>query len=160
MHGVVVYKTIMQGDDRQKIFSRITVDESTGCWNSEGATNGRGNVWMAWGGRKRKVDQVAWEIFRGGIGVGKELDHICENRRCCNPEHMVEVDKQWHLEVSPRNVTWKNRNKTHCVNGHEYTEENTIRRAGGGRDCRACNNARQKKFQRKRKAGVEVELVL
>jgi hypothetical protein len=33
--------------------------------------------------------------------------------------------------------------KTHCVNGHEFTSENTRIRAGGGRDCRACALSRR-----------------
>lgn len=28
--------------------------------------------------------------------------------------------------------------KTHCINGHEYTEENTYRRVDGSRRCRTC----------------------
>lgn len=31
--------------------------------------------------------------------------------------------------------------KTECANGHPYTEENTIRRAGGWRQCRICHRA-------------------
>lgn len=31
--------------------------------------------------------------------------------------------------------------KTHCIHGHEYTEENTIR-TKQGRVCRTCQNAR------------------
>jgi hypothetical protein len=35
---------------------------------------------------------------------------------------------------------------THCVNGHEYTAENTyMRRGGGARSCRTCNRERMRK---------------
>lgn len=37
--------------------------------------------------------------------------------------------------------------KTHCKNGHEYSEENTYIRPEGGRTCRIC---RQKNVQRSR----------
>lgn len=34
---------------------------------------------------------------------------------------------------------------THCANGHEYTPENTYNRPDGkGRQCRKCNQAREK----------------
>ena len=35
-----------------------------------------------------------------------------------------------------------NSQKTHCPQGHEYTDENTIRGKAGGRQCRACGVAR------------------
>lgn len=31
-----------------------------------------------------------------------------------------------------------NANKTHCVNGHEFTLDNTYRRPSGGRTCKKC----------------------
>lgn len=34
--------------------------------------------------------------------------------------------------------------KTHCVNGHEFTLENTIQRKSGGRRCRECKRRRDK----------------
>lgn len=34
--------------------------------------------------------------------------------------------------------------KDRCIRGHAFTPENTYRRPGGGRDCRACWKARYK----------------
>lgn len=43
--------------------------------------------------------------------------------------------------------------KSHCVNGHEFTPENTIVRNGGlKRVCRTCNNINQARYRAKRKA--------
>lgn len=42
-----------------------------------------------------------------------------------------------------------NSNKTHCVNGHEFTPENTYERPDGtGRHCRACMNEAQARHRR------------
>jgi hypothetical protein len=44
-------------------------------------------------------------------------------------------------------------NKTHCVNEHEYTPENTYWRSGGSRrDCRTCVNERSRRYKAKRRA--------
>lgn len=43
--------------------------------------------------------------------------------------------------------------RTHCKRGHEYTPENTRKRPDGGRDCRACHNAKM----RKRNAAKAIE---
>jgi hypothetical protein len=42
----------------------------------------------------------------------------------------------------------QNVNKTHCINGHEYTPENTMPNTGGkGRTCRECMYRRVKGYQ-------------
>ncbi len=40
------------------------------------------------------------------------------------------------------------RNDTHCVNGHEWTEENTAM-SRGQRVCRVCNREKAKRYARK-----------
>lgn len=36
-------------------------------------------------------------------------------------------------------------NRTHCPEGHEYTDENTMRNGRGHRHCRECHNARNRR---------------
>lgn len=43
---------------------------------------------------------------------------------------------------------------THCINGHEYTVENTYE-YGTHRKCRVCNRERTKKSANKRKGATE-----
>ena len=48
--------------------------------------------------------------------------------------------------------------ETHCVNGHEFTPENTIVRSNGRRKCRECNKAYLHARRMKRKAlGIKTE---
>ena len=47
------------------------------------------------------------------------------------------------------NVGAANRNRTHCSNGHEYTDENTRFRPGSsGRECRECARRRSEERYR------------
>lgn len=39
--------------------------------------------------------------------------------------------------------------KTHCVNGHEYTEENTYINPRGNKECRTCRKTSFKKYMQK-----------
>lgn len=41
-----------------------------------------------WGGQAHRV---AWERIHGPIPEGMEIDHLCEQRDCVNPEHMEVV---------------------------------------------------------------------
>lgn len=50
-----------------------------------------------------------------------------------------------------RDGVHNNARKTHCKRGHEFTPENTIRRATG-RQCRTCNLEYQRAWKEKQKA--------
>ena len=56
-----------------------------------------------------------------------------------------------------RNGNW-NKEKTHCVHGHEYTPENTMLRGNGKRVCRICDRERVRSYRR-RNAPVRAEKV-
>lgn len=51
-------------------------------------------------------------------------------------------------------VGWaaENAAKTHCVNGHEFTPENTIVRKNGGRKCRICQRVAAREWARRDRA--------
>lgn len=69
----------------------------------------------------------------------KEIDHICRNRACVNPDHLQEVS---HTENMRRGAVGNvNRNKTHCPNGHPLSGKNLRIAISGGyarRKCRTC----------------------
>lgn len=52
-----------------------------------------------------------------------------------------------YAPAPPRGGALRNAAKTHCDNGHEFTEANTYRRPNGGRDCRACLRGRRQKHR-------------
>lgn len=48
--------------------------------------------WQIVGSRKKtSVHRFAYEWFVGPIPPGLEIDHTCEIRNCCNPEHLEPV---------------------------------------------------------------------
>lgn len=115
---------------------------STECIPGIGYHGPNGYVWVS---RGRLAHRVAYEQARGPIPEGLELDHLCRNRACVNPDHLEPVT---HRENLLRADTFAARHaaQTHCVNGHEFTPDNTyIRtRPEGGRECRACRKARNR----------------
>lgn len=92
-------------------------------------------------GRRRLAHRIAFEKAYGPIPDGMTVDHLCFTRACINPQH---------LRLLTRHENQRNQRsayKTHCVNGHEYTPENTyIRRGGSQRDCRACGRKRVRRY--------------
>lgn len=105
------------------------------CWPYLGAnTQGYGIY------GKRRAHRVSYEMLVGPIPEGLHLDHLCRNRACVNPGHLEPVS---HRENMRRGNGWPGRNakKTHCPQGHPYSEENVWLEKGGGRHCRTCMRA-------------------
>ena len=76
----------------EKIMAVTAKDESTGCWNYNGHVNaaGYGMYSLRQGSIKRQVQvhRMVWEHFNGPIPDGMCMLHECDNRRCCNPDHL------------------------------------------------------------------------
>lgn len=82
--------------------------------------------------------RYAYEIAYGPIPDGLEIDHLCRNPICVNPNHLEAVSHQENMRRS-LSPTGLNAAKDTCKHGHPFDEENTRWRPTGGRDCRACN---------------------
>lgn len=122
--------------------------QADGCILWTGGVDRRGYGRVKVDGKGLFAHRYFYELERGPIPVGKELHHKCEVPACVNPAHLVPVTREEHARFS------KSATKTHCVNGHEYTPENTYERPGGGRDCRACIRARTAKYLARKSAAA------
>lgn len=69
------------------------LNEQTGCWEWELtiATNGYGQ--MRSDGRLRPAHRVIYEQKHGPVAPELDLDHLCRNRRCVNPDHLEPVTR-------------------------------------------------------------------
>jgi hypothetical protein len=87
-----------------------------------------------------QAHRASYEVHVGKIPDGLQLDHLCRNMRCINPQHLepVTASENQRRGTSPAST---NANKTHCIHGHEFSEENTERR-GSVRVCRQCRRRR------------------
>jgi hypothetical protein len=84
--------------------------------------------------------RASYEAFIGPIPDGMTIDHLCRNRKCVNPSHLEAVPMRVNV-LRGVGVTAKNAVKTHCVNGHEFNDQNTYSDSKG-RSCRACKRER------------------
>lgn len=68
------------------------VDLESGCWiwQREQTSDGYGRKRLAGGGRKA-AHRWHYEQEHGPIPDGMQLDHLCRNRACCNPDHLEAV---------------------------------------------------------------------
>lgn len=67
------------------------VDKSGECWLWTAYTTKKGYGQTHIGGKTKYAHRVAYELSVGPIPDGKELDHLCRNRACVNPDHLDPV---------------------------------------------------------------------
>jgi len=73
---------------------RFTVDCKTGCWNwllSCLPDSGYGLVWSAKYKKMIYAHREAYEAVHGPIADELEIDHLCRNTSCVNPQHLEAV---------------------------------------------------------------------
>lgn len=116
-----------------------------GCWNWTAARQDTGYGWFGVGGKNKRAHRVAWELAVGPIPEGLTIDHLCRNTSCVNPDHLEPVTMGENV-LRGFAAPWWQSQKTHCPQGHEYTEENTSR-TEGHRRCRECLRQRARRWR-------------
>lgn len=67
---------------------------ASGCWEWTGAvaTTGYGRF-----GAGEYVHRLSHEVYKGPIPEGHQVDHLCRNRVCFNPDHIEAVTQEENL---------------------------------------------------------------
>jgi hypothetical protein len=72
----------------ERLLDKIEKQEG-GCWIWQGYTeNGYGRIELS-GHRRQVVHRVAYALWVEPVPKDLQVQHLCGNRRCCNPAHLV-----------------------------------------------------------------------
>ena len=123
-----------RSDRNEAFWSRV--DKSGECWVWTGGRTDHGYGRFYDGEKLVGPHRYSYEIAHGKIPVGLTIDHLCRTRACVNPSHLEAVTTKENT-MRGNTITAKNKSKTHCKRGHEFTPENIYWR-GQKRECRAC----------------------
>lgn len=122
------------------------VDAKGDCWEWCASVR-RDGYGAFWDGRTmRPAHRVAYEMLVGPVPSHLQIDHLCKNRRCVNPDHLEPVTAELNRIRGEygKAAQAAQRNKTHCAQGHPYSGANLYVDPQGNRQCRTCKSDWQK----------------
>src|SRR5438128_206362 len=121
------YKTcgssITPGDPME--FFWLHVVKTDKCWLWTGHVRPDGYGIFAYRGGRWRAHRYVYEQTRGEITKGLDIDHLCRVRHCVNPAHLEVVTRQVNILRGIGAPAFQAL-QTHCKNGHEFSEWNTI----------------------------------
>lgn len=109
------------------------VDKTFDCWNWTGSLQSSGYGCWTFNGKRVLAHRVAYERLVGPIPAGLQIDHLCRNKVCVNPDHLEPVTAAVNMSRTPQALA------THCHKGHPLSGSNLGRTGKGSRRCMQCN---------------------
>ena len=117
-----------------KVFKHVQIEVGSDCITWIGAKHKTGYGALTRNKKHYKSHRYVFSNCVGPIPDGFEIHHLCHNKLCINTSHMLLVSLAEH-----RVITAIEKQKTHCIHGHEMSGYNVRIDKYGHRKCRACN---------------------
>lgn len=142
----------------ERFWAKVSILGPDDCWEWTAARNAKGYGVIGRGKSIMLAHRLSYEISsKDSIPAKKLILHRCNNPSCVNPCHLIIGDhslnqlmayKDGLTPVHPpkvlRGKDHPNGAKTHCLNGHEFTEESE---PGKHRRCKECSVERVRKYR-------------
>lgn len=122
-------------------FSKRFAIRDDGCWEWKGYINAGGYGQFTVKGTSRAAHRVMWELAGRSVNLVLQLDHLCRNRACVNPDHLEQVSNKENV-LRGQGISANNARKTHCLRGHPYSGNNLTYKLRDGSLRRVCKKCR------------------
>lgn len=134
----------IRGSAPQRFWQHVSFND--GCWEWQAGRSyyGYGVFAATPADRRHAAHRYAYEFCVGSIPTGLQIDHLCRNHACVNPDHMELVPQRENMRRG-FGASALNARKTHCLRGHPFDGANLRRRSDGRRDCYICKRNRERR---------------
>jgi hypothetical protein len=94
---------------RCKLMHNVHISPN-GCWEWQGDLHPNGYAYTTNHETEKKahIHRISYQIFKGEIPVGKYVCHHCDNRKCCNPDHLWIGSAKENMQDAKRKGRLKN----------------------------------------------------
>ncbi len=159
---------------QEELFYAKILRDPNGCWEWRGRRKSPGKPRKNGGHRARygqfgvyytnrpgrnskgvlDAHRLMWILMNGEVDDRLKVCHTCDNTACVRPDHLFLGTQSDNMQDCVEKGRHAMRSKTHCPNGHEYTEENTYLMLGRDgyrqRRCRECHRSRQRTYAKRK----------
>lgn len=131
---------------RDRIAKYTHVNPDTGCHEWTAGTDQDGYSQTSIGGRTVRAHRVAYEMAKGPIPEGLQIDHLCRVRHCVNPGHLEAVTQQENIRRGEAGQHMR-REGNECPSGHPMEGSNLYVEPTGRRRCRECGREKVRRYR-------------
>lgn len=117
----------------------VSQEDCIQAWGKPDTLNGYSRVSLD--NKVHYAHRLAYIAANGAVPQGYHVHHLCENKMCINPNHLIAVTMNDHqrIHIKPKAGEYY-ANQQYCKNGHEF--DGTYKR--NGREMRLCMTCRRK----------------
>lgn len=129
---------------KHDLLNEVSFDKETTCWNWKGYKSELNYGIISIQNKTFYTHRVSYTLFHKPIPKGLVVHHMCNNRACCNPEHLDIMTQIENVSMNGSGSYGHFAARTHCVNGHELSNDNLVQSSlkKGKTECLKCNNKR------------------
>ena len=131
----------------ERLMEKLVFQPETHCIEFTGSLYKHGGYGQFHGGADLPgviyAHRAAYILWNGPIPDGMQIDHRCDNPKCCNPQHLWPVTPKQNIMFARTKMRANSPNtqKTECPRGHQYDRT----RPNGYRWCSTCAKEQQKR---------------
>ena len=123
-------------------------------WRWSVDSNGYGQLFVPEHHRRFRTHQLTYRLWRGTVTDGLELDHLCRNSRCANPQHLEPVTHRVNI-LRGKSPAARAAHRTHCLKGHQLSADNLrLCDLPERRRCLMCDRARNRRSYYRHRARI------
>ena len=124
---------------QQHFWSNVDKGDANDCWPWLGAQRGGGYGRFWYSKQAIYAHRFSYILLKGLIPVELEIDHLCRNRLCVNPDHLEAVTPRIN-KLRGSGIAAIHARKQCCPKGHTYDVV-----SADGRRCQRCDKTCQAK---------------